>query len=46
VKKNFKKISSQTLPVPAVPRGLQVIEKELQTQVHPSAVGLNPVAQK
>jgi hypothetical protein len=29
-----------------VPRGLQVIEKELQTQVHPSAAGPNPVAQK
>jgi hypothetical protein len=29
-----------------VPRGLQVIEKELQTQVHPSAAGPNPIAQK
>jgi hypothetical protein len=29
-----------------VPRGLQVIEKELQTQVHPSAARPNPVAQK
>jgi hypothetical protein len=29
-----------------VPRGFKFIEKELQTQVHPSAAGPNPVAQK
>jgi hypothetical protein len=28
------------------PRGFKFIEKELQTQVHPSAAGPNPVAQK
>jgi hypothetical protein len=42
----IQKISSQTLPVPAVPRGFKFIEKELQTQVYPSAGGPNPVAQK
>jgi hypothetical protein len=29
-----------------VPWGFKFIENELQTQVHPSAVGPSPVAQK
>jgi hypothetical protein len=43
-KKISKENSTQTQAVPTVRWGLQVIEKELQTQVHPSTVGPNPVA--
>jgi hypothetical protein len=38
--KNEKKNSPKTLPVPAVLWGFKLIEKELQTQVHPLAAGL------
>jgi hypothetical protein len=45
-KKKFQKKTSETLHVPAVPRGFKFIENKLQTQAHPSAAGPNPVAQE
>jgi hypothetical protein len=43
---NSKKKTSETLHIPAVPRGFKFIENNLQTQVHPSAAGPNPVAEE
>jgi hypothetical protein len=44
--KKLKWYSTKTLPVSAVPWSFKFIDKELQTQLHASAAGPNPVAQK
>jgi hypothetical protein len=46
MKNKMKKYSSQTLPVPTLPRGFKFIEEMLQTRAHQRTVGPNPVAQK
>jgi hypothetical protein len=46
MKKEKKKYSSQTLPVPALPRGFKFIGEILQTQAHQWAAGPYPVAQE
>jgi hypothetical protein len=45
-KKHFNKKKYETLHIPAMPRGFKFMEKKLQTRVHQSATGPNPVAQK
>jgi hypothetical protein len=46
MKKKFKKKTSKTLHVLAVPKGFKFIDNNLQTQVHPSTAGPNLVAQE
>jgi hypothetical protein len=45
-KKKIQIKTSQTLPVPAVPRGLQVIRKIKESRAHQSAAGSNLVARE
>jgi hypothetical protein len=46
MEKKMKKYSSQTLPVPALPRGFKIIGEMLQTWAHQWPAGPNPVTQE